>query len=380
MVIMVPTRQNSVILALPVDSYRIEFNPKTGKEMLICMHDSCRYRTDKNSNFKRHLATMHQLLEAARTCCEERFLTKFNLTHHNKTVHKNGYKCTTCSKEFTRNALLLRHQLTHSGKKPWGCTLCIYRSISKGNVQRHGEKVHNMLIKPQEMVHATSTLHPLLSVASGSSSRSIVTPEPEEVVVPSSSRHFLSVASGSSGNEPPKPQVVVNSPKDDSSPLPPLISHSIDSMLHKPPEIVLPSPANNEDTINVSNSTRHSPPVWKREGLGSNFFSCSSWVLSQKQQQQQGLNGMGMVMTGHQQCLDLRLPREETRRIFKSDGQVPGYFLHGFFLNGPPPPRFVEEVTTNKKVLKRGNNSCDKEKVHYLPKKLRVSKQYKDCM
>lgn len=87
-----------------------------------------------------------------------------------------------------------------------------------------------------------------------------------------------------------------------------------------------------------------------------------------------------LSVTGHQQCLDLRLPREETRRIFKSDGQVPGYFLHGFFLNGPPPPRFVEEVTTNKKVLKRGNNSCDKEKVHYLPKKLRVSKQYKDCM
>ncbi|OXA40915.1 hypothetical protein Fcan01_24175 [Folsomia candida] len=116
----------------------------------------------------------------------------------------------------------------------------------------------------------------------------------------------------------------------------------------------------------------------KRRGC-SIFFSCSSTVSSQQQQQQQqGLNGIEIMMKEHQQQrLDLRLPMKETCQIFKSDGQVPVYFFRGFFLSGPP-PRFVKEVATNKKGLKRGNNSCDKEEVHLLPKKVR--KKYKDWM
>ncbi len=54
--------------------YDSVLDPISGKTLIRCRFTECSYKTDKNSNFKRHLETMHQLLNPAVTCCGIRYV------------------------------------------------------------------------------------------------------------------------------------------------------------------------------------------------------------------------------------------------------------------------------------------------------------------
>jgi hypothetical protein len=44
------------------------------KKVIRCTFPECGYRTDKNSNLKRHFETMHKLLEPPLLCCDLRLV------------------------------------------------------------------------------------------------------------------------------------------------------------------------------------------------------------------------------------------------------------------------------------------------------------------
>lgn len=107
----------------------------------------CPYRTDRRNNLKRHTSTMHEQSSAVLECCGSRFANKAALRHHTVAFHRHGYVCNICGRVFCRRALLRRHHAVHSGFKEFTCQLCDYATSHKSNLERH-MKIHDSSLLP----------------------------------------------------------------------------------------------------------------------------------------------------------------------------------------------------------------------------------------
>ncbi|XP_054153952.1 zinc finger and SCAN domain-containing protein 20-like [Oppia nitens] len=116
------------------------------KIMLIC--ELCNYKSNRKSNFDRHMKSMHEECQRPFVCCGQVFINKASLKSHSKAVHRDGYRCNeeSCNKVFPRKALLRRHQTVHNGIKEFSCGNCMYETSHKSNLERHCFRVHNMII------------------------------------------------------------------------------------------------------------------------------------------------------------------------------------------------------------------------------------------
>ncbi|CAG2119599.1 unnamed protein product, partial [Medioppia subpectinata] len=114
----------------------------------------CNYKSNRKSNFDRHMKSMHEECDRPIQCCGQVFVNKASLKKHSHQFHKEGYRCDekSCNKVFPRKALLRRHQTVHNGIKEFSCADCMYEnrlgSNRKSNFDRHMKSMHEECDRP----------------------------------------------------------------------------------------------------------------------------------------------------------------------------------------------------------------------------------------
>lgn len=108
---------------------------KENKAVVKC--DQCAYRSDRSSNLRRHIATLHR--EQVISCCGQIFKSKFEMIDHRTKKHKGALICPHCHQEFNLFASFSRHIKNHDpSSKKFTCEKCNkYTTTSKFNLERH---------------------------------------------------------------------------------------------------------------------------------------------------------------------------------------------------------------------------------------------------
>ena len=108
---------------------------KENKVVIKC--DQCDYKSDRSSNLRRHVASLHQ--EQSITCCGQIFKTKFEMMDHRAAQHKGALTCPHCDQVFNLFASFSRHIKNHDPTaKKYVCEKCNkYTTTSKFNLERH---------------------------------------------------------------------------------------------------------------------------------------------------------------------------------------------------------------------------------------------------
>ena len=124
----------------------------------VCNVENCGYRTNKNSDLKKHMVT--HTAEKYFQCvqCGKRFSQNGNLKRHiHAHTQKKLYECKECHTAFDLNRTLRTHMRSHTGEKLFHCEQCGAVFAQKYNVARHKRRYHPLIpAKPDHAVEEDS--------------------------------------------------------------------------------------------------------------------------------------------------------------------------------------------------------------------------------
>ena len=97
----------------------------------------CEYRTNRRSNFNRHIKTVHNLVRHACSQCDKYFTDRCSLSRHFSSTHqKVTHKCDTCPFTATRLSNLKAHIRASHLQIKLQCSECDYKSDTSQTLKR----------------------------------------------------------------------------------------------------------------------------------------------------------------------------------------------------------------------------------------------------
>ena len=102
----------------------------------------CDYRTHLKQNLTRHKLS-HMPKAQQCTQCDKKFRTKTDLKQHVATMHGGEHHhCDQCDYYSERRARLLEHMRVHTGEKRYKCPVCARAFAFSSNFNTHMKSLH----------------------------------------------------------------------------------------------------------------------------------------------------------------------------------------------------------------------------------------------
>ena len=113
-----------------------------GEKNIECIE--CEFKTNRRSNYNRHIKTVHNLVRHACNSCDKYFTDRCSLARHVNSVHqKVSFECDSCTLSFTRMSNLKAHIRASHMKIKLKCPECEYNADTNQTLKRHIEAKHS---------------------------------------------------------------------------------------------------------------------------------------------------------------------------------------------------------------------------------------------